>query len=91
MLRGVTNDDQDMSVDTFRAVTVRLMKQFGIEDGVELKVKRRGSAPNGGGEVLFTCPIVKQLKPIQLVDEGKFRRIRGLAYVYFSSNFGFQK
>jgi RNA 3'-terminal phosphate cyclase-like protein len=56
------------------------MKRFGVEDGLELKVKRRGAAPNGGGEVYFTCPVVRQLKPVQLVDEGKFKRIRGLAF-----------
>jgi RNA 3'-terminal phosphate cyclase-like protein len=30
--------------------------------------------------VIFTCPIVKELKPVLLVDEGKIRRIRGIAY-----------
>ncbi len=67
-------------VDTFRAVTLRLLKRFGIEDGLDLRVKRRGAAPNGGGEVVFACPAVRQLTPVQLVDEGKFRRIRGLAF-----------
>ena len=80
VLRGVTHDDADPSVDTFRAVTVRLLKRFGVDEGLELTVKRRGAAPGGGGEVVLTCPVVRQLTPVQLVDEGKFRRIRGLAF-----------
>ncbi len=71
---------RNAQVDTFRAVTLRLLKRFGIEDGLDLRVKRRGAAPNGGGEVVFACPAVRQLTPVQLTDEGKFRRIRGLAF-----------
>ncbi|XP_048186003.1 RNA 3'-terminal phosphate cyclase-like protein isoform X2 [Perognathus longimembris pacificus] len=36
--------------------------------------------PGGGGEVLFSCPVRKVLKPIQLTDPGKIKRIRGMAY-----------
>lgn len=36
--------------------------------------------PKGGGEVMFICPIKKALKPIQFVDPGKIKRIRGVAY-----------
>ena len=34
----------------------------------------------GGGEVSFRCPIVRELKAINLVDEGKIKKIRGVAY-----------
>lgn len=34
----------------------------------------------GGGEVLLRVPIVKQLLPISLTDEGMVKRIRGVAY-----------
>jgi hypothetical protein len=34
-----------------------------------------------GGLVVFECPIVKSLKPIYLLDEGKIKRIRGIAYL----------
>ncbi|KAN0140996.1 RNA 3'-terminal phosphate cyclase/enolpyruvate transferase [Lactarius tabidus] len=63
-LRGITSDDNDLSVDLIRTVTLPHLEPFGISSGLELK---RGSPPPGGGEVLFLCPIVKQ-------------RIRGIAH-----------
>ena len=63
-----------------RTVTVSMLKDFGIDEGVELKVIRRGAAPLGGGEIRFRCPIVKTLNPVQRCDEGKVKRIRGVAY-----------
>lgn len=36
--------------------------------------------PKGGGEVIFACPVKKVLKPIQYIDPGKIKRIRGMAY-----------
>eukprot|EP00744_Colponema_vietnamica_P016882 GILI01023708.1.p1 GENE.GILI01023708.1~~GILI01023708.1.p1 ORF type:complete len:359 (+),score=75.32 GILI01023708.1:47-1123(+) len=79
-LRGITNDDVDISVDTVRTVTLPLLKHFGVEEGLDLKIKKRGAPPLGGGEVLLTVPVVKSLRSIQLLDEGKFKRIRGVAY-----------
>lgn len=47
---------------------------------VRLKIKKRGSPPLGGGEVLFLCPIVKQVKTLNFVEPGKIKRIRGISY-----------
>jgi RNA 3'-terminal phosphate cyclase-like protein len=44
------------------------------------QVKKRGAAPAGGGEVLFKCGVVAALKPITLLEEGRVKRIRGVAY-----------
>ncbi|KAJ6669555.1 hypothetical protein lerEdw1_000103 [Lerista edwardsae] len=103
VLRGITNDQVDPSVDVLKATALPLLKRFGI-DGEELELKvlwvlrksatvastlvriccfqvtRRGMPPKGGGEVVFVCPIKKALKPIQFVDPGKIKRIRGVAY-----------
>ncbi|XP_060702267.1 RNA 3'-terminal phosphate cyclase-like protein [Hemiscyllium ocellatum] len=80
-LRGITNDQTDPSVDTLKMTALPLMKRFGIDgEGLELKVVRRGMAPRGGGEVMFSCPVRRFLKPIQLTDPGKIKRIRGMAY-----------
>ncbi|CAM9679372.1 unnamed protein product [Discosporangium mesarthrocarpum] len=81
-LTGITNDDVDISVDVFKAVTLPLLKRFGVaeEGGLELKVKRRGSPPKGGGVVEFCCPIVRELKPIDFTDPGLIKRVRGNAY-----------
>jgi RNA 3'-terminal phosphate cyclase-like protein len=39
-LTGITNDNLDLSVDSIRAVTLPLLKQFGVaeEGGLDLKV-----------------------------------------------------
>ncbi|XP_003472236.1 RNA 3'-terminal phosphate cyclase-like protein isoform X4 [Cavia porcellus] len=81
VLRGVTNDQIDPSVDVLKATALPLLKQFGIDgESFELKIVRRGMPPGGGGEVFFSCPVRKVLKPIQLTDPGKIKRIRGMAY-----------
>mmetsp|Transcript_12155 Transcript_12155/g.18355 ORF Transcript_12155/g.18355 Transcript_12155/m.18355 type:complete len:362 (+) Transcript_12155:64-1149(+) len=76
---GITNDEMDISVDVFKSVTLPLMRNFGIE-GMTLNIKRRGAAPNGGGLVEFTCPIVRELKPLNVTDAGLIKRIRGIAF-----------
>lgn len=81
VLRGVTNDKTDPSVDTLKATSIPLLKKFGVDgEGFELKINRRGMLPGGGGEVLFSCPVRKVLKPLQFIDPGKIKRIRGVAY-----------
>lgn len=83
-LNGVTDgtSDVDPSVDYLSSSFIPLLIKFGI--GVDddhpppaLKVTKRGAAPLGGGSVNFYCPIVKELRPIDLVDFGKVKRVRG--------------
>ncbi|KAL7838077.1 hypothetical protein AOLI_G00264810 [Acnodon oligacanthus] len=81
VLKGVTNDPTDPSVDLLKATAVPLMKMFGINgEGLEIKVVKRGIPPGGGGEVHFSCPICRGLKPVLFTDPGKIKRIRGTAY-----------
>ncbi|PNH12636.1 putative RNA 3'-terminal phosphate cyclase-like protein [Tetrabaena socialis] len=80
-LRGITNDATDPGVDTFRTVTLPLLrKALGLEDGLELRVVSRGAAPGGGGEVVLRVPLVKQLGAVKMEDEGMVKRIRGVSY-----------
>ncbi|TFK80744.1 18S rRNA biogenesis protein, partial [Polyporus arcularius HHB13444] len=79
-LRGITTDDNDLSVDIIRTVTLPHMQLFGVSEGLELRIKKRGSPPQGGGEVQFLCPIVRQVKTINFVDPGKVKRIRGISH-----------
>lgn len=44
------------------------------------QISKRGAPPLGGGEVYFTCPTVRALKPLQFTDAGQIKRIRGIAY-----------
>ncbi|KAG8733354.1 hypothetical protein FRC10_000291 [Ceratobasidium sp. 414] len=79
-LKGVTSDERDLSVDLIRTVTLPHLSLFGIDGGVELKIKKRGAAPLGGGEIEVLCPVVKQIKTLNFVDPGKIIRIRGIAH-----------
>ncbi|KAG6868716.1 hypothetical protein C0993_011654 [Termitomyces sp. T159_Od127] len=85
-----------MQVDLLRTVTLPHLQLFGISDGLELRVscftlepasathisqiKKRGAPPEGGGEVQFLCPIVKQVRTLNFVEPGKIKRIRGIAH-----------
>lgn len=72
-LRGITNDETSVCVDTLRTVTLPLLKRFGIDKGLELRVVKRGARPDGGGEVELVCPTVRELTPVNLVNPGKIR------------------
>ncbi|KND04309.1 18S rRNA biogenesis protein RCL1 [Spizellomyces punctatus DAOM BR117] len=79
-LTGITNDNVDVSVDSLRTVLLPHLRRFGVEEDLELKISKRGAPPKGGGEVFFRSPIVRQLKPVQFIEEGQIKRIRGIAY-----------
>jgi len=92
LVGGVTDglNHEDPSVDYIQTSLLPVLKRFGIgrEDSgglaggdqlpLSIKVIKRGAAPLGGGEVVFTCPIVKEIaEPLEMVDEGKIKRVRG--------------
>ncbi|XP_032829268.1 RNA 3'-terminal phosphate cyclase-like protein isoform X1 [Petromyzon marinus] len=80
-LAGATSGTHDPSVDVIKATALPLLRRFGIgEVGLDLQVLRRGMAPGGGGLVLFCCPVRRHLKPLQLTQPGKIKRIRGVAF-----------
>lgn len=78
-LRGVTSNTLDPSVDRIKASCIPLLKRFIIDTDVELTVKKRGMAPQGGGEIHFKCPLCRNLKSIQLQNSGMVKRIRGVS------------
>lgn len=79
-LKGVTNGGPDPTCDTFRTATLPLLAKFGISDQLSFKIVKRGAQPLGGGEVCFNCPTLKSIQPVELLDEGKVKRVRGVAY-----------
>lgn len=79
-LFGVTaSDSQDPSVDRIRLVSLAALRQFGIREGLEIKIMKRGAKPLGGGQVIFSCPTIKQIGPLRYLSPGKMKRIRGIA------------
>jgi len=78
-LKGITSDVLDQTIDGVKSVNVRILAFFGVSEGIDFQVKKRGAAPGGGGLITFTCPTVEQLKPIRMEDAGQIKRIRGVA------------
>jgi RNA 3'-terminal phosphate cyclase-like protein len=75
----------DMSVDSVRTAVLPLYNQFGIFNNIELRVLRRSNpGPNGrggGGEVqLVFGHQVRLPKTLHLMNPGRIKRIRGVAY-----------
>jgi len=80
-LTGVTNNQSDPSVDLIKASLLPVVRKFVLNDeGLEVKVAKRGAAPLGGGLVVLRMPVARQLRPVQVVDQGKIKRIRGVAW-----------
>lgn len=81
-LNGVTDDQIDPTVDALKLSALPLLKRFlgDVEQPkLDLKVVCRGFKPEGGGSVSFSCPIVRQLQPVQCSDAGKVKRVRGVS------------
>jgi RNA 3'-terminal phosphate cyclase-like protein len=83
-LHGVTQGftNRDPSCDYIKASILPIMEKFGIADEDTaspplLKVITKSTTSSGCVE--FSCPQVKQLLPIDVAEEGKIKRIRGLA------------
>lgn len=80
-LTGLTSHHEDPSIDIIRTVFIKILGMFGVVDGLDLKILKRGSPPLGGGEVSFSCPVLNSLKNVDLSDIGRVKRIRGIAAV----------
>lgn len=91
-LKGITDglSEVDPSPDYLATSIIPILLRFGIGGSANdddplsdlppsIRVTRRGAAPLGrDGEVVFTCPIVKEITtPIDLTDAGKVKRVRG--------------
>lgn len=84
--KGMTDGccEIDPSPDYLQKSAIQLFSRFGIgidedENPAQIRILQRAAAPTGGGKVHFTCPIVKELQPIDFTDPGKINRIRGTA------------
>jgi RNA 3'-terminal phosphate cyclase-like protein len=80
-LKGVTNSNENPSVDHIKSSAFNVMKRFIVEEeSFEIKIIKRGLMPSGGGEIIFKMSPVKKLKTLQLSKTGMVKRIRGVVY-----------
>lgn len=75
----------DMSVDSVRTAILPLYAQFGISNNIELKIVQRSNpgpgGKGGGGEVLLVFGHQVRLpKTLHLLNPGKVKKVRGVAY-----------
>lgn len=81
-LKGNTHDENDNSVDVFRSVTIPLLQKLGVGNdeftNLTFKIVTRGTGPEPSGCVIFTCPTVRHIAPIDLSEEGLVKRVRGV-------------
>lgn len=80
-----STESGDVSVDTVRTAILPLFKSFGIENNIELRVLKRSNAgrngQGGGGEVqLVFAHQVRLPRTIHLLNAGRVKRVRGVAY-----------
>ncbi|KAF8456380.1 RNA-3'-phosphate cyclase family protein, partial [Terfezia claveryi] len=82
--------EDDYSVDTLRTAVLPLLANFDIGRNIEVRINRRSSAGKGSdgkfspgaGEVHLTFGHQVRLpKTLHLVNPGRVKRIRGVAYV----------
>ena len=69
-----------LQVDLIHKCMLPLFKHFMITEKLDMKIVHRGAPPNGGGQVVFTCPIVRHLRAASLLSVGRVKRVRGLSY-----------
>lgn len=78
--RGITSDELDAGVDLIRTVYFPALAKLGIERS-ELRIVRRGSPPQGGGEVVLSIPhCVLHPKTLHATQPNQVARIRGVAF-----------
>lgn len=78
-LKGLTCDNLDQTIDGLKSGSLKILSYFGISEGLDLKILKRGAPPQGGGLIEFVCPVVANLSPIDLCDPGSIKKIRGIA------------
>ncbi|KAI5309762.1 hypothetical protein KEM55_002476 [Ascosphaera atra] len=84
VITSAVHQHGDISVDSVRTAILPLFQQFGVWNNIELKILQRSCvARNGvsGGQVqLLFAHQLRLPKTLHLLNPGKIKRIRGVAY-----------
>ncbi|KAI5965220.1 uncharacterized protein KGF55_001440 [Candida pseudojiufengensis] len=80
IFNGLTNLNGETGVDAIKWGLFPIMEKFGVRDCL-LHTIKRGSPPNGGGEVHLICNLlIPTPLTIHVLNIPKFSAIRGVAY-----------
>lgn len=73
-----------MQADTLRTSYLPHLASFlpaTVTAPLELRIVKRGLLPSGGGEVVYSCPAIRTLKPgYNFITPGSVSKIRGIAH-----------
>ncbi len=65
--------------DYLKEVTLKILEKMGVQ--TDIKIKKYGFYPKGGGEIEFKISPVTSLSPINLVERGELKKIKIIANV----------
>ncbi|UCF49812.1 MAG: RNA 3'-terminal phosphate cyclase, partial [Thermoplasmatales archaeon] len=78
-LSGGTDVKWSPSWDYFEHVFYPIIKKIGVK--VDVQLIKRGYYPKGGGEAIITIHPGSKVKPIQLVGETEFTKVKGIVNI----------
>ena len=78
-LTGGTNVMWSPPIDSYGQILFPLMKEIGID--AHLDIIQRGLYPEGGGRAVVTTKPYKHIKPLDLVELGELKAIKGVCFV----------
>ncbi|ODV58654.1 rRNA-processing endoribonuclease [Ascoidea rubescens DSM 1968] len=77
---GVTSNKQDITIDGIKWGLIPVLEKFGVRE-CELHTIKRGSPPNGGGEVhLKVNTLLSSPLTLHVTELPKISAVRGIAY-----------
>lgn len=80
VFKGITASKTDAGIEGLRWGLLPVMEKFGVREAAIHTIKR-GSPPNGGGEVHFVVDsLIPQPLTMHAIDPPKINAIRGVAY-----------
>ncbi len=74
-IKGGTTGLGAVPVEYYSNCIIPLLSRFGLN--ADLKIRRRGYFPKGGGEVIVNIHPLKNPKPIDLTEQGNLKMISG--------------
>lgn len=84
-LNGVSNNNEDLSMDCFKANIDSLLDKIVVGDTFSFDISKRSFYPDTSAEVKVIIPIIRFIEPLDLRDSGKVAKVRG-HYLSVNSN-----
>lgn len=77
-VKGGTCGKGQIPIEYYQIVILPLLRRLGVE--MELNLLKRGYYPKGGGEVEVKIFRVEKFSPLNLIEQGRIARIKGISH-----------